>query len=216
MRSIGRGFTARLRVGFTQMSNEAVATMVASMREGGSAVSFSLLQGEPQLLETLVESRQLDFALTHMPVGNPGLSVEVLAPMTMMLLCREGDDRWPAEGEIALDMLADVPLILLRRRSGVGIYERIVETFTAAGVACTIVAECTDVSAIYPLVQRNVGLGILPFHVTDVLRPGFSKYPVALGSAPERLALIHPRGRRVLPAVQRAMDLCRTILRTPQ
>jgi LysR family transcriptional regulator, salicylic acid-responsive activator of bsdBCD len=80
MRAIGQGFTATLRVGFTQMSIEAIATMVATMREDGSAVSFSQQQGEPQFLETMVETRQLDFALTHVPVANPALAVETLTP----------------------------------------------------------------------------------------------------------------------------------------
>jgi DNA-binding transcriptional LysR family regulator len=213
MRAIGRGFTARLRVGFTQMSVEAIASMVAHMREDGSAVSFSLQQGEPQFLETMVEARQLDFALTHMPVANPALAVEALAPLTMVLLCRDGDDRWQSAKEITPDMLANIPLILLRRRSGAGVYERIVEAFSAAGIALSVVADCNDASAIYPLIERNVGLGLLPVHIPHVPRPGFSIYTVALASVPGRLALIYPRGRRVLPALQRAMDLCRTILR---
>jgi LysR family transcriptional regulator, salicylic acid-responsive activator of bsdBCD len=213
MRAIGRGFTTRLRVGFTQVSIEAIATMVASMREEGSAVSFSLQQGEPQILETMVESRQLDFAITHMPVANPALGMEALAAITMVLVCRKDDDRWPMDRDITPGMLADVPLILLRRRSGIGIYERIIEAFSAAGIDCCVVADCTDVSTIYPLVRRNVGLGLLPAHSMQALPPGFSEYPVALASTPGRLALIYPRGRRMLPAVQRAMDLCRTSLR---
>ena len=216
MRAIGRGFTARLRVGFTQMSIEVIITMVAHMRQEGAAISFSLQQGEPQLLETMVELRQLDFAVTHMPVANPGLAVEALAPMTMVLLCREGDDRWPTDCEITPDMLANQPLIVLRRRSGTGIYERIVEAFSIAGISCSVVADCTDSSAIYTLVERNVGLGLLPIHGKHVPRPGFSTYPVALAMTPGRLALIYPRGRRVLPAVQRAMDLCRNSLRARQ
>ena len=213
MRAIGRGFTARLRVGFTQVSVEIITTMVARMREEGAAVSFSLQQGEPQLLETMVEGRQLDFAITHMPVANSALGVEALAPMTIVLRCREGDDRWPRDGEMAPDALADVPLILLRRRSGIGIYERILEAFASAGISCSVVADCTDISAIYPLVERNVGLGLLPVHGLHARQPGFSLHPVALLPMPERLALIYPRGRRQLPAVQRATELCRKSLR---
>ena len=213
MRAIGRGFTTRLRVGFTQMTIETVAAMVAQLREAGGAISFSLQQGEPQLLEAMVEARQLDFALTHLPVANPGLAVEALAPLSMVLLCRAGDDRWPTGREITLEELADVPLVLLRRRSGPGIYERIVETFAAAGVSLSVVADCTDASAVYPLVERNVGLGLLPVHMPYAPRPGFSIRPVALGSVPGRLALIYPRGRRLLPAMQRAMELCRASLR---
>jgi DNA-binding transcriptional LysR family regulator len=213
MRAIGRGFTARLRVGFTLVAVEIVTTMVAQMRNEGSAVSFSLQQGEPQLLETMVELRQLDFAITHMPVANFALGVEPLAPMTIVLLCREGDDRWPSDGDIAPEALADVPLILLRRRAGGGIYDRIIAAFAAAGVACSIVADCNDTSAIYTLVERNVGLGLIPVHAQHAQRSGLSMHPVALLPTPERLALIYPRGRRQLPAVQRAMDICRKTLR---
>ena len=213
MRAIGRGFTARLRVGFTQVSLEIITAMVAGLREEGIAVSFSLQQGEPQLLEMMVEERQLDFALTHMPVANSGLGVEALASLNIVLLCREGDDRWQTNGDIKPDALADVPLILLRRRAGGGIYDRIMTAFATAGVSCSVVADSTDISAIYTLVARNVGLGLLLVHAHDTPRPWFVTYPVALLPAPERLALIYPRGRRQLPAVQRAMDLCRTMLR---
>ena len=213
MRAIGRGFTAHLRVGFTHVAIEVITAMIARMREEGRTVSFSLHQGEPQLLEAMVELRQLDFAVTHMPVANPGLGAEVRAPMTIALLCRQGDDRWPTDGPIAPDALADVPLILLRRRSGTGIYERILDAFAAAGVPCSVLADSTDISAIYSLVERNVGLGLIPVRALDAPRAGFSMHPVALLPAPEQLALIYPRGHRQLPALQRAIDLCRTILR---
>jgi DNA-binding transcriptional LysR family regulator len=211
MVAIGRGFTAHLRIGFTQVSLGAIADMMAHMRDEGAAVSFSLLQGEPQLLETMIELRQLDFAVTHMPVANAALGAEVLAPMTIVLLCRQGDDRWPRE--ISLNALADVPLILPRRRSGTGIYERILEAFAAAGISCSVVADCNDIAAIYMLVERNVGVGLVPVHDLHDERPGFSMHPVTLPSRVEKLALIYPRGRRQLPAVQRAMDLCRKSLR---
>lgn len=213
MRAIGRGFTARLRVGFTQASIEIVTGMVAAMRGVGAAVSFSLQQGEPQLLETLVELRQLDFAITHMPVANAALGVEVLAPMSLVVLSREGDHRWPTGAEIRSRHLVDIPLVLLRRRSGVGIYERIMEAFAAEGVSCSVVAECTDLPTVYALVERGVGPGLLPAHDPKAHRPGFSMHPVSLLPTPERLALIFPRGRRQLPAVQRAMDLCRAMAR---
>jgi LysR family transcriptional regulator, salicylic acid-responsive activator of bsdBCD len=162
MRAIGRGFTARLRVGFTLVSIEIITAMVAQMRDEGTAVSFSLQQGEPQLLETLVEMRQLDFTLTHMPVANSGLGVEALAPMAIVLLCREGDDRWATETEITPNDLADVPLIVLRRRSGGGIYERIMDAFASAGVSCSVVADGSDISAILRARRAQCGPRITP------------------------------------------------------
>ncbi len=45
MRAIGRGFTARLRVGFTQVSIEVITAMVAHLRERGQPSASSLQQG---------------------------------------------------------------------------------------------------------------------------------------------------------------------------
>jgi len=49
--------------------------------------------------------------------------------------------------------------------------------------------------------------------VRDVLQQQRRRSGLALLPTEERLALIYPRGRRLLPAVQRAMELCRTIVR---
>lgn len=215
MRAIGRGFTTRLSVGFTQNSLDIVTEMVSRMGEEGGAVSFSLHQGEPQLLESMVERRQLDFAVTHLPVANPSLGVEVLATMKLMLFVRSDVDRWVHDSPITTEMLSGVPLILLRRRSGPGVYERILDAFAAAGVACSVIADSNDLAAVYPLVERGAGVGLLLVHDFHVARPGFSIIPVEIASAPERLALVYPRGRRMLPAIQKAMDLCRGSLRRP-
>lgn len=213
MRAIGRGFSARLRVGYTSTALEVITTMVARIREERGAVAFSLQQGEPRLLETMVEQRQLDFAITHPPVVNAALHVVPLAALQLMLVVKADETRWPAGETILLQTLADAPLILLRRSFGVGIFERIAEAFSRANVHSTIVAQCTDVSAACSLVMRGVGFGVIPIHAGYEPAAGLRLHPLTPASSLERLALVHPRGRRLLPAVQAAIELCRDLTR---
>jgi LysR family transcriptional regulator, salicylic acid-responsive activator of bsdBCD len=92
------------------------------------------------------------------------------------------EDRWPMEGEISPSMLTDAPLIVLRGLSDTGAYERTLGALSKAGVVCPVAAECTDVSIMYLLVERNVGLGPLPVHAINIPRPGLSIYPVSMPS----------------------------------
>ena len=211
MRAIGQGSSARIRIGFTAVSMEPITAMVAQMRQDGSDITFSLLQSEPQLLETMVEMRQLDFAVTHLPVANSSLHVRLLAPLKLMLVTRTDDARWAGDGDIELKRLSGVSLVLLRRSAGVGIYDRLTEAFAKANLYCAVAADCTDLTALYVLIQRNVGVGLLP--TLGASKPqGFAARAVLVELDPGRLALIHPRGRRPIPAVQRAIDLCRARL----
>lgn len=212
MRAIGQGSSARIRIGFTAVSMEPIAAMVAQMRQEESDITFSLQQGEPQLLETMVEMRQLDFAITHLPVANPSLHARVLAPLKLVLITRTDDARWTGDGDIEFKRLSGAPLVLLRRSSGIGIYDRLTEAFIKANLRCVVAADCTDLTGLYMLIQRNVGVGLLPTLGASKAPQGFAARAVRAESNPERLALIHPRGRRPIPAVQRAIDLCRTHL----
>ena len=88
MRAIGRGLSARLRVGYTATALEVITAMVARMRQETGAAVCSLQQGEPRLLETMIEQRQLDFALTHLPIVNAALHILPLAALEVMLAVR--------------------------------------------------------------------------------------------------------------------------------
>lgn len=213
MRAIGRGFSARLRVGYTATALEVITAMVARLRQETGAVVFSLQQGEPRLLETMIEQRQLDFALTHLPIVNAALHVLPLAALEVVLVVPAEEARWSYGETIPLPTLADAPLILLRRSFGLGIFEHITEAFSRANVVCTIAADCTEIQAVCSLVKRGVGFGVIPIHAGDEPPAGLRFHRLTPANPPERLALIYPRGRRLLPAVQAAVELCRGLTR---
>lgn len=213
MRAIGPGLSARLRVGYTATALEVITAMVARMRQETGAVVFSLQQGEPRLLETMIEQRQLDFALTRLPVVNSALHVLPLAALEVVLVVKAEETRWSDGETIPLPSIAEAPPILLRRSFGFGIFEHIIEALSRANVVCTIVADCTEILVVCSLVKRGMGFGVIPILAGDEPPVGLRFHALTPANPPERLVLIYPCGRRLLPAVQAEVELCRGLMR---
>jgi len=58
-----------------------------------------------------------------------------------------------------------------------------------------------------------VGFGVMPIHAGCEPPAGLRFHALSLAIALERLALIYPRGHRLRPAVQAAIELCRDLMR---
>jgi LysR family transcriptional regulator, salicylic acid-responsive activator of bsdBCD len=214
MAALGRGAKGRVRIGFVAAGMDVAARTVAALRAELPLVTFSLHQGEPRLLEEMIERRALDFALTQLPVANPALAVKPLMELHFVALVRRDDARFSPGGElveggdVTFAELASMPLVVLRRSSGRGIYERVLDEFRAAGAEANIVADSSDVPAIAALVQHGVGIGIVPTARFGDLHNALETRRIVTQGAAESVALIHGMGRRFLPVVQRAIAAC--------
>lgn len=212
MRAIGRGSTGRVRVGYTTLYRNLVIQMVGAVRAEGESASFSLRQGEPEALEMMVEQRQLDFALTQLPVVNPALQVLTLPTPRLMLIARQDDLQWAKSAPVPLAQLSDTPLILLKRSSGSGFFEQVNDAFLRAGFLPTMVADCTEISVMLELVRAQVGVGLAPVLDEELPPAGLYFRPVTGMTDLQPMGMIMPRGRRFVPGVQKAMEFCQNAL----
>ncbi|WP_298398227.1 LysR family transcriptional regulator [Sphingobium sp.] len=212
MRAIGRGSTGRIRVGYTTLYRNLVIQMVDAVRKQGDATSFSLRQAEPEALELMVEQRQLDFALTQLPVVNPALQILTLPVPRLMLIARSDDPQWAKSAPLPLAHLSGIPLILLKRSSGSGFFEQVNDAFQRAGFLPTMVADCTEISVMLELVRAGVGVGLTPVLGDEQPPAGLYFRPVTGMADLQPMSMIMPRGRRFVPGVQKAMEFCQTQL----
>ncbi|CAE6806171.1 LysR family transcriptional regulator [Paraburkholderia domus] len=211
MTSLGRGFSGRVRIGFVTAGIEPVARTVATLRAELPSVTFSLHQGEPRLLEDMIERRAIDFALTHLPVANSALAVRTLTQLEFAALYRRDDHEFVEDADLSFASLSGKPLVVLRRSSGPGFYERILQEFRTIGADSNIVADSSDVPAIVALVQHGVGVGVLPVWSFESFPGSLTARKIVSQSGSESFALVHGMGRRFLPAVQRAISVCTSI-----
>jgi DNA-binding transcriptional LysR family regulator len=211
MAALGRGVSGRVRVGFVAAGIEPVARTVAALGAELPSVTFSLHQGEPRLLEDMIERRAIDFALTHLPVSNPALAVHPLAELQFAALYRRTNDDLARAPSLSFANLSGKRLVVLRRSSGPGFYERVLQEFRSVDAQCNIVADSSDVPAIIALVQHNVGIGVLPVWSLDGFPDSLIARQIVSQTGSESFALVHGMGRRFLPAVQRAIAVCTSI-----
>lgn len=206
--ALGQGNTGRVRVGFVSAGLDAVAQVVAELRAKMPRVTFSLHQGEPRLLEEMIEQRAVDFALTSFPVANPAFIARPLSELNFMAFSRRDARLWPDGADIGFADLADQPLVILRRSIGLGFYERVLDELRRAGVAPNVATDSSDVPAILALAQKGVGVGILPIWRQGDMPGDLVSHRILTGRPAESLVLVHGAGRRFLPVVHEAIACC--------
>jgi len=208
MLALGQGNTGRVRIGFVSAGLEAVAQVVACLRGKMPQVTFSLHQGEPRLLEEMIEQRAVDFALTSFPVANPAFIARPLSELFFMAFSRRDAQIWAEGAEIGFADLGERPLVILRRSIGLGFYERVLDELRRAGVAPNVATDSSDVPAILALAQQGVGIGILPIWRLGHLPADLMANRIITTRPAESLVLVHGAGRRFLPVVHEAIATC--------
>jgi LysR family transcriptional regulator, salicylic acid-responsive activator of bsdBCD len=213
MIALGRGLSACVRVGVTSFSIELVSRMAETLRREQQAVSIALHLAEPQALEDMVERHDLDFALTHLPVASAALHVEPLRKMPLHVVLQAQDGRFDGLCSLRLKTLDGLPLVMLRRSAGGGVYSRTLQAFHERRLSCQVVAMGSDLALVLALVRQGIGLGVLPLPSPRVLPEGLRACPIEDLTSTETLALIRAPGQHVLPAVERGLALCRDLLK---
>ncbi|WP_018663859.1 LysR family transcriptional regulator [Heyndrickxia acidiproducens] len=150
-----------IRLGFsTGLSVQSFSAFLAQFREGHPNLQYQFIQGTPNDLIRLIESGELDIALTApVPTDHPAVAGDVLYMEKLMLLFHRG--HW----------LADEPIIRLGQlkaerfitfRPGFSIREMLVNACQQAGFEPSIAFEGEDMETIKGLVASGTGVAILP------------------------------------------------------
>lgn len=206
--AFGAGNTGRVRIGFVSAGLEAVAQVVVKLRAKMPNVTFSLYQGEPRLLEEMIEKRAIDFALTTFPVTNPAFATRTLSELNFMAFSLRDAQIWPQNAVVGFADLEAKPLVILRRTVGRGFYERVLDELHQAKISPNVVADSSDVPAILSLVRQGIGIGILPIWQLGYVPTDLAVNRIVTNRPAESLVLVHGTGRRFLPVVHESISTC--------
>ncbi|MGY4495049.1 LysR family transcriptional regulator [Pseudomonas sp. TE3610] len=204
MRGLAQGVSGKVSIGTVTSGAAFLARVLGELRQQLPGILFSVYHAEPAVLEDMLQSRQLDFALSQWPVTNPLLHTEPLQPLTLAAVeCAPG--LLPDTDACSLADLAAVPLIVVRRRQGHGFYERVQQAFADAGLRPEVAFECSDISAAVALAKAGVGVALLPVWPGDQSLTGLRQRRVVDLASDERLMLTWLAERDRLPAVAQAV-----------
>ncbi len=163
MQAFGEGERGVVRIGTVSMGIPKVAEVMQRLKLEHPQLNFSLHQGDTGYLEELVELRRIDIALVHLPLttSDEQLAIQPLAHSCFRVLCLPNSPL-AQHKTVKLEQLAAWPLVLMRRKSGFGVYDNVMQAFSKAGIKPQILADASDVPMMKYLVEKGMAVGLLP------------------------------------------------------
>jgi len=167
------GIVGRLVVGFVSPATYSVlpATFRA-FRERAPDVALELRQLSSGAQAEALRAREIDVGLLHPPVEGAqpfGTRVIVDQPFVAALPARHP---LANESSIRPEALGGEGFIIFPRRTGPGLYDRILSLCHAAGFSPRVVQEAEQMQTIVSLVAAEVGVALVPASIARSLRDG--------------------------------------------
>lgn len=158
----GAGFKGTLKIGCVKSAFSHIPEKIKRFGENYPNISFELREGDSSSLANDLKNRILDFAVIRMPLDLDEFDHYLLPTENYVAVLPEN---WLIEENsesVEMELLSELPLLLLRRTSGHGQYELILDQLKKYKSSPQIVSVCPDVDMILELVSEGVGATIVP------------------------------------------------------
>jgi DNA-binding transcriptional LysR family regulator len=160
-----RGESGELSVGMTSSASlhQLVPAILRRFHDAYPFAEVSVQESETYELIVALRDGSIDIALFHIPIDRfPDLSARVLAEVELMVAAPRNHPLALAGAPVTLEAILDEPLVVYRRREGVGIFDSIFRIFAATGATPQIAGEVTRLIAAINLVAAGRGLTLVP------------------------------------------------------
>ncbi|MGD7010202.1 LysR substrate-binding domain-containing protein [Metabacillus sp. 84] len=159
VKEAGAGLTGLLSIGCVKTCFSFIPERIRSFRTHFPNVSFRLHEGDSFRLAEDLRSRTIELALVRLPLDLDDFDFLPLSKDPFVAIV---PGHWKMNGTAAMEDLAGLPLMLLHRVSGIGLYELVLNKFQQLGLEPRIVCQCPDAAMLLSLVREGVGAAILP------------------------------------------------------
>ncbi|KZZ83657.1 LysR family transcriptional regulator [Bacillus sp. SJS] len=159
VKEAGEGLSGLLSIGCVKTGFSYIPERIRFFREQYPNVSFRLHEGDSYRLAEDVRNRSIELALVRLPLDLNDFDCLPLSKDPFAAIVPEH-----LEMNSTIDMadLSELPLMLLHRVSGIGLFELVVNAFQKHGLKPAIVCQCPDAAMLMALVREGVGVAILP------------------------------------------------------
>ncbi|MFK2825265.1 LysR family transcriptional regulator [Bacillus sp. B190/17] len=159
VKEVGDGLKGVLSIGSVKTCFSYIPDRFRHFRENYPQVTFRLKEGDSSLMAQYVRSREVELAIVRLPLDMEEFSYLPL-PTDPFVVIMPGD--WESKPIISINELDGMPLMLLHRVSGVGLYELVVNECKKHGFQPDVICECPDASMLLSLVRTGLGAALLP------------------------------------------------------
>ncbi len=171
-------------------------------------VRFQWREGNTFRILELLESDMIEFGIVRLPVPAGAYEQRPLLTESWLAVARQNDEQWRDKNALTLEELAGVPLILMHRQAGIYCHDMVVDEMKAKGISPDIVCESDNISAILALVEKGIGMAILPESTLSV-RPAEDFHRMAISGCrlESSSAIIWKKEKRLSRAAKLFLEL---------
>lgn len=161
VKEVGEGLKGTLSIGSVKTCFSYLPERIRIFREKYPHVTFRLYEGDTYRLIQDLRNRHIEVAIVRLPLESE-LNDLSLLPLPTDHFVAVIPEMWDYENTIRLNEFSSMPLMLLQRFKGAGLYELVIEECRKYHFEPKIVCQCPDASMILSLVREGVGASFLP------------------------------------------------------
>ncbi len=171
-------------------------------------VRFQWREGHTFRILELLEADMIEFGIVRLPVPAGAYEQLPLLTESWLAVARHDDPVWQGKNALELEELDGVPLIMMHRQSGIYCHDMVVDEMKAKGITPDIVCESDNISAILALVDKGIGMAILP-ESTLTVRPAedFHRMTISGRTLESASAIIWKKEKRLSRAAKLFLEL---------
>ncbi len=204
VRDIGLGLSGTLSIGsLPAVGARYVPDRIRQFHESFPEIRFRWREGNTYRMLELLEKDLVEVAMVRLPVPMGNYESKLILTEPWVVASSATDSRWHQRRTVRLQELSNVPLILMHRQEGIFCHDMAVNEMESRGISANIVCESDNISAILSLVERGVGLAVLP-ESTLSIRPRDDFHCMSVSDCELRssVALIWKKNRRLSRAAE--------------
>jgi LysR family transcriptional regulator, salicylic acid-responsive activator of bsdBCD len=171
VKEVGQGIKGILSIGSVKTCFAYIPERIRQFREQYPKVRFRLYEGDSFRLAQNLRNREIELAIVRLPLDLHDFSLLMLPADHFVVISSK---HWPVSPKMRIQELKHIPLILLHRVSGVGLYELVIDTCRKHGFEPNVVCQGPDAAMLLSLARAGVGVALLPkstlcsFPLTDL------------------------------------------------
>ncbi|MCL1886649.1 MAG: LysR substrate-binding domain-containing protein [Betaproteobacteria bacterium] len=204
VRNMERGIHGVLSIGsLPAIGGLYVPDRIKMFNEKYPHVRFNWREGNTYRMLELLDAHVIEFGIVRLPVPVGAYESIPLLTEAWVAVTHKNDEKRVNMESISLHELAEVPLILMHRQEGVHCHDMVLDAMRFAGLTPNIFCESDHVSAILSLVERGLGIAILPESTLSVRPAGDFHRIVITGCTLQSSSAIIWRATKRLSATAR-------------
>lgn len=158
---IEEGTAGTVRIGVSSACSNMLIDYIAEFRLQFAQVKINIFSGDSEGLLKKLNQKEIDIALVIRPSNTEQYEIKNLKKQSAILIV---PNNWTSSlsAQPTLKEIAQFPFIMLGAMEGHSFYENILNAFNDYEMKPNVIVECKDIPMVVALVNRRLGISIIP------------------------------------------------------